>query len=312
MRKGLCLSIFVWAIMMANNVSAGTATCSDTSCTSGTCGNGCTFSVSNGIMTITGTGEYASISSKAFSPAYGTNGNLLNWNSPKDTRFSGVTSVVITGTISSIGGSAFENNQLNSVTIPNSVTTIGDFAFNLNNLTSVAIPNSVTTIGKAAFQYNSLTSIEIPSSVTTIYNNAFSQNSPASVTIPASVTSIGSFAFVGSNPTELIIASGQLEKYKNGGGQFSNAIHCIDGADACKAVLTALGLTNLLDHVDTYTPPSNTPQPTTTMQQNTDGSYTIKDADGNIIGFRGKRIYTVEEAALVSKDTGNTIKLRYK
>ena len=42
-----------------------------------------------------------------------------------------------------------------------------------------------------------------------------------------------------------------------------------------------------------------------------DGSVALY-RDGKLVGFRGKRIYTVEEAALVSKDTGNTIKLRYK
>jgi len=49
-------------------------------------------------------------------------------------------------TITSIGESAFANNQLTSVTIPNSITSI-DGAFSNNQLTSVAIPNSVTSIG---------------------------------------------------------------------------------------------------------------------------------------------------------------------
>ena len=41
---------------------------------------------------------------------------------------------------------------LTSVTIPNSVTTIGDNAFNwCTGLTSVTIPNSVTSIGSHAF-----------------------------------------------------------------------------------------------------------------------------------------------------------------
>lgn len=43
-----------------------------------------------------------------------------------------------------------------------------------------------------------------------------------------------------------------------------------------------------------------------------DGSYSIVDANGNVIGFKSKRIYTVEEATKLSKPTGNTIKLRYK
>ena len=43
-----------------------------------------------------------------------------------------------------------------------------------------------------------------------------------------------------------------------------------------------------------------------------DGSYTIFDKNGNVIGYKGKRIYTVEEATKLSKEPGNTFKLRYK
>ena len=67
--------------------------------------------------------------------------------------------LIIPGTINgeiviSIGGGAFENNDLTSVTIPNSVTQIGRFAFQDNQLTEVTIPNSVTEIGWEAFDYS--------------------------------------------------------------------------------------------------------------------------------------------------------------
>ena len=87
---------------------------------------------------------------------------------------------------------------LTSVTIPNSVTSLGDYAFrNCSGLTSLTIPNSVTSIGNYAFDGSSgLTSVTIPNSVTSIGNYAFSSCSAlTSVTIPNSVTSIGSSAF---------------------------------------------------------------------------------------------------------------------
>lgn len=49
-----------------------------------------------------------------------------------------------------------------------------------------------------------------------------------------------------------------------------------------------------------------------TIVKNADGSYTLYNEDGTIKGFKNKRIYTIEEATLLSKETGNIIKLRYK
>ena len=46
--------------------------------------------------------------------------------------------------------------------------------------------------------------------------------------------------------------------------------------------------------------------------KNPDGSTTIYNADGTIKGYKNKRIYTVEEAIVVSKPIGNTFKIRYK
>ena len=64
---------------------------------------------------------------------------------------------------------------LTSVTIGNSVTSIGDYAFNrCYGLTSITIPNSVTSIGSSAFSNcTGLTSITIPNSVTSIGDWAF-------------------------------------------------------------------------------------------------------------------------------------------
>jgi hypothetical protein len=64
---------------------------------------------------------------------------------------------------------------LTSIEIPNSVTSIGDGAFyNCNSLTSINIPNSVTLIDGYAFEYcTSLTSVEIPNSVFLIGDNPF-------------------------------------------------------------------------------------------------------------------------------------------
>ena len=123
---------------------------------------------------------------------------------------SGLTSITIPNSVTSIGDKAFSGctglisivvEQGNTVydsrdncnaiietatntlisgcqntTIPNSVTSIGDWAFDdCSSLTSITIPNSVTSIGNYAFLgCKSLTSITIPESVTEIGYEAFS------------------------------------------------------------------------------------------------------------------------------------------
>lgn len=77
--------------------------------------------------------------------------------------------------VKTINGSAFyECSGLTSIIIPNSVTTIGGSAFQGCGLTSVTIPNSVISIGKEAFEgCKFLKSVSIPSSLNSIDEDAF-------------------------------------------------------------------------------------------------------------------------------------------
>ena len=89
---------------------------------------------------------------------------------------SGLTSLPIPSSVTSIGYRAFEDcTGLTSLAIPSSVTSIGSNAFeNCSGLTSITIPSSVTSIGSGAFRgCSGLTSLTIPSSVTSIESDAF-------------------------------------------------------------------------------------------------------------------------------------------
>lgn len=79
-----------------------------------------------------------------------TGGNILRYDF---FNCSGLTSIIIPDSVTSIGSYTFYNcNSLKSIMIPDSVTSIGYAAFeNCGGLTSITIPNSVTSIGMYAF-----------------------------------------------------------------------------------------------------------------------------------------------------------------
>lgn len=113
----------------------------------------------------------------------------------------GITSVVIPDTVTSIGAFAFYGaTSLASVTFGTGVTSIGTAAFAGNTaLTSVIIPPGVTTLSDSSFTgTTSLTNVTLQSGLVTIAGNAFRDSGLTSVSIPNSVTTIGANAFMDS------------------------------------------------------------------------------------------------------------------
>jgi len=158
---------------------------------SGKCGDNLTWNLTDGVLTISGTGTMKNFD-------YDDN---LGVQTPWKDYMLLIKTLSIDEGVTSIGDRAFEGCiSLTSVTIPNSVTSIGMRVFSsCSSLTSVTIPNSVTSIGNYAFAYcKGLTSLAIGNNVTTIEDWAFIQCSAlTSVIIPNSVTSIGVGAFYG-------------------------------------------------------------------------------------------------------------------
>ena len=135
--------------------------------TSGTCGDNLTWTYSNNILTISGSGDMYN---------YSYEGSQILPTSPWRSIKTDINSVVINNGVTSIGEYAFYKcTSLTSVQVPDSVKSIGGSAFSqCTNLPSIEIPNSVTSIGGAAFYgCTSLTSIEIPNSVISIGDSAF-------------------------------------------------------------------------------------------------------------------------------------------
>lgn len=213
---------------------------------SGSCGadtSNLTWTLVNGVLTISGTGEMATYAVNTTSITDSTTNPP--WFRYNDT----ITSVVIESGVTSIGAYAFMHcTSLTSISIPNTVTSIGARAFyECTALTAITIPDSVTTISSYAFLYcsslksvtlsnnltaitmcmfggcSSLTSITIPGKVTSISTSAFSGcNSLTSLTIPASVTAISAWALSDLPALTAITVAGDNKTYSSADGVLFN------------------------------------------------------------------------------------------
>ena len=164
---------------------------------------------------------------------YHSEGNCIIETASKTLKFGCKTSIIPDdGSVTSIGGSAFDRCKIENITIPECIVSIGANAFlGCENLTSITIPKNVTSIGGGVFgncsnleniyvdaentayyvKNNCLIEKEsktliagcndsiIPEdgSVTVIGSGALSGRKMARVTIPNSITTIGSGAFFG-------------------------------------------------------------------------------------------------------------------
>lgn len=164
----------------------------------GTCGTNATWTLYNGLLSISGSGSTTSYQYNKYAPWY-------------DYR-SDITSVKVQEGILAIGAGAFSGcSNLTNVDLPDGLTTISNQVFiNCEKLSTITLPDDVKFIGESAFRNcSSLTKINIPANVGVIYSSTFyGCISLEEATIPYGVYEIGhdAFAFC-SSLTSLAIPS---------------------------------------------------------------------------------------------------------
>ena len=155
---------------------------------SGTCGENLTWDLTDGVLTISGTGameNFSSFNDYTRAPWYQINESIKT--------------VIINDGVTTIGTYAFHGcSSMTSIEIPNSVTSIGSDAFyGCSSLSSINIPDNITNISNSTFfGCTSLTNVTLPNNLARIGSSAFgSCTSLTSLMIPYNVTYIGYGAF---------------------------------------------------------------------------------------------------------------------
>ncbi len=128
----------------------------------------------------------------------------------------GITSIVIPDGVTTINASTFYNcTSLTSVTLGNATTSIGAMAFYKAAITSINFPETLTSIGAQAFQACSIGGeVTFPSALKSIGDKAFQSNKATAYNIPASVTSIGSSCFYNNTKLQKFTVDAANENYK--------------------------------------------------------------------------------------------------
>jgi len=233
----------------------------------------CKYKIENGVLTITGSGQMGSMC---------MNGGCMPW---KDERGS-VSKIVIEEGISSIGSGAFASFlYLKDVEIPKTVQELGDRAFayagsRSGGVNQLIIPDGVETLPD--YFGPAVKKLVIPDSVTTFRN-------------------CSEFSYGSISPSDITISAENLEKYLNAGGKFASnfVVNCTSGD--CMTLLAKWDE----DHNTNYSANAQI------SLKSADGSTSIYK-NGQLIGLKGKRIYTVQEAEMLAKPKGNKFIIRYK
>lgn len=242
-----------------------------------------------------------------------------------------IKSVSIGAGITEIGSIAFRGtSNLETVTIASGsqLKTIGGYAFDQSGVKSINLPEGLETIGEGVFRYTqNLESIRIPDSVTSSigYATFWGAVGLKDIYIGKNVAGIDSIAFRAASNLETVTFA------ENSMLQYIDSVAFDQTGNLVKVVLPK-NISKIYANAFRYSC-AEIVMPETSSPIEIVGGDTIGGCDGrkvkcpasqmdqcqalfyraNITPYTPtRRIYTVEEAARVSKPTGNRIMIRYK
>ena len=151
----------------------------------GSCGANLKWTLTDGVLKISGSGDMTDFNEADFAPWYG--------------QHSVIRRVEIENGVTSVGDLAFYGlENLVSVSFSKDIVKIGNYAFTqCKSLKAVSFPQPLKTIGESAFEEcESLVSATLPQGLETLKTRAFYRcYSLSSVTFPKSLKKIGSSTF---------------------------------------------------------------------------------------------------------------------
>ncbi len=277
--KKRILSIILAAAMMLTLLPV-TALADGTDVPGGECGNGLTWRIEDGVLTISGTGDMWD---------YNIDTGLCTapWSGEYFTR------LVVENGVTSIGRGAFLRCYHLVYADLGGVTSIGDWAFlNCGNLVSADLSGAVSLGDGAFYGCRGLIGVTLSDDITSIPAELFCDcKALTEITLPAGVTEIGQRAFAGCGGLAIIRFAGNSVKWEC-------VTKGIDWNDAGPAGQRVVCLGDPLVTVTAAASPDEYGTVSGTGQYNLGQTVTLTAAPNDSFGFA----YWEENGAIVSFD----------
>ncbi len=243
-----------------------------------------------------------------------------------------VTDVSLPDTLKTIGEGAFNRTySLLNINFPQSLTTIGEGSFWRTGVSNIIIPDSVTSVEGASFRAPAIETLFVPDSVVSIGKGAFGDLT-ATVYCPSAelcaekgsdniqvyskdengVYEVGDMYF--SSPENMLsnttcnntdgTCAAEAAAYK------AQKAQSMAGGTLCATPEDCLKLMDMASIGTNCTTIASCHAYLNRQETNPDGSLSIYK-DGQFVGYKNKRIYTIDEANAVAGTT-NHVKIRYR